>query len=74
MTNVSGQAGPSLPPLDGAVINPGAEARWLVVRQDDNGNRFQVQRGLPKGEAERLVAELESHGHKQLYWAEREDR
>ena len=41
---------------------------FAVYRQDDNGNVFIVQRGLSKDEAHRLAAELESHGHKQLYW------
>ena len=45
---------------------------WAVVRQDDNGNRFVVRTGLNHEEAERLAAEYESLGHKQLYWAERE--
>lgn len=45
---------------------------WTVHRQDDNGNRFIVQRRLSKEEAERLVAVYEARGHKQLYWAERE--
>lgn len=41
---------------------------WAVYRQDDNGNVFVVRRGLSKEDAQRLAAELESHGHKQLYW------
>jgi hypothetical protein len=52
----------------------GAEPRspvtWAVGRQDDNGNRFVVQRGLSRPEAERLAAEFEARGHKQLYWVE----
>lgn len=43
---------------------------WVVLRQDDHGNQFVVQAGLTRGQAERLVAVFESHGHKQLYWAE----
>jgi hypothetical protein len=43
-----------------------------VHRQDDNGNRFVVRKGLSRDEAERLVAELDARGHKQLYWAEPE--
>jgi hypothetical protein len=42
---------------------------WVVWRQDDNGNRFEVQAGLPEDQARRLVAELEARGHKQAYWA-----
>ena len=50
-----------------------SERTWVVHRQDDNGNRFVVQTGLSRQEAERLVAEFEAHGHKQVYWAAPED-
>jgi hypothetical protein len=43
---------------------------WRVMRQDDNGNQYLVARELPREEAERLAAELEARGHKQLYWTE----
>ncbi|MGA5819016.1 SPOR domain-containing protein [Kitasatospora sp. NPDC094028] len=43
-----------------------------VMRQDDNGNRFLVAKGLARAEAERLAAEFEARGHKQLYWVEAE--
>ena len=52
--------------------SPVPPLRWTVLRQDDNGNRFIVQRHLGREEAERLVAELEARGHKQVYWAEPE--
>jgi hypothetical protein len=45
---------------------------WAVFRQDDNGNRFVVDTGLSREEADQLVAEYESMGHKQLFWAEQE--
>ena len=45
---------------------------WAVHRQDDNGNRFVVRGGLSRAEAERLAAEFEARGHKQVYWAEPE--
>jgi hypothetical protein len=48
-------------------------ATWSVWRQDDHGNRFLVATRLKRQDAENLVAELESRGHKQTYWAE-EDR
>jgi hypothetical protein len=38
-----------------------------VWRQDDNGNRFVVERHLSRDEAERLAAEFEARGHKQVY-------
>ncbi|MCX4746177.1 SPOR domain-containing protein [Kitasatospora sp. NBC_01287] len=43
---------------------------WRVMRQDDNGNQYLVARELAKDEADRLAAELEARGHKQLYWTE----
>ena len=49
-----------------------ADGTWAVCRQDDNGNRFVVRTSLGRGEAAQLVAELESRGHKQLYWIEPE--
>jgi hypothetical protein len=53
---------------------PPPRQTWAVHRQDDNGNRFVVRTGLGRDEAERLVAEFEAKGHKQLDWAEPESR
>jgi hypothetical protein len=48
-----------------------SEARtWTVCRQDDNGNRFAVEKHLSRDEAEHLAAVLEARGHKQVYWTE----
>jgi hypothetical protein len=44
--------------------------RWLVRRQDDNGNRFVVQEDLTEETATALALEMEARGHKQMYWAE----
>ncbi|MEU9044144.1 MULTISPECIES: SPOR domain-containing protein [unclassified Kitasatospora] len=43
---------------------------YRVMRQDDNGNRFVVAGDLDRAEAQRLAAEFEARGHKQLYWVE----
>jgi hypothetical protein len=51
---------------------PCPEGTWAVHRQDDNGQRFVVQTGLSREEAQGLVAEFEARGHKQVYWAEPE--
>jgi hypothetical protein len=51
---------------------PIREQTWAVFRQDDNGNRFVVSTRLNREEAERLVAEFEARGHKQVYWVEPE--
>lgn len=45
---------------------------WTVYRLDDNGNRFVVETRLSHANALRIIAELESHGHKQTYWIERD--
>jgi|HubBroStandDraft_4_1064222.scaffolds.fasta_scaffold398958_2 hypothetical protein len=45
---------------------------WAVHRQDDNGNRFIVETGIAREEADRLADKLQSRGHKQLYWVEEE--
>jgi hypothetical protein len=41
---------------------------WSVLRQDDTGNEFLVKTNLHQSEARDLVAEMESRGHKQIYW------
>jgi hypothetical protein len=46
---------------------------WTVYRQDDNGNRFVVSSFESEEAAKEHAAELESHGHKQLYWVSRND-
>ncbi|WP_443075060.1 SPOR domain-containing protein [Streptomyces sp. NBC_01435] len=43
---------------------------WLVIRQDDNGNRYRVGRYATEGEAQKIADKLDEHGHKQLYWVE----
>jgi hypothetical protein len=44
-----------------------SEQRWLVTRQDDNGNVYVVAELATEAEARALAAELEARGHKQLY-------
>lgn len=41
---------------------------FAVWRQDDNGSRFLVSGNHSQEDAERLCAELEERGHKQMYW------
>lgn len=43
---------------------------WSVLRLDDNGNEYVVERRLGLEEALHLAAEFEARGHKQTYWAE----
>lgn len=55
----------------GAMTDGGALLPWLVIRQDDNGNRYRVGRYATKDEAQRVADGLGGNGHKQLYWVER---
>jgi hypothetical protein len=41
---------------------------WVVWRQDDNGNQYEVSRLPTRAEAEELAATMEARGHKQIYW------
>ncbi|MEU7058493.1 SPOR domain-containing protein [Streptomyces sp. NPDC046197] len=50
---------------DGTVILP-----WLVIRQDDNGNRYRVGRYATRAEAQKIADSLDGQGRKQLYWVE----
>ena len=43
---------------------------WLVMRQDDNGNRYVVASGLTEAEARALAASYEARAHKQMYGVE----
>jgi hypothetical protein len=45
-------------------------ARWIVMRQDDNGNVFEVQACSSRCEANLSVVSFEAGRHKQIYWVE----
>lgn len=60
---VTGAVGPM---SEGTVSLP-----WIVIRQDDNGNRYRVGRYATRAEAQKIADSLEGRGHKQLYWVER---
>jgi hypothetical protein len=49
-----------------------SETTWVVWRQDDNGNRYEVRRCATRAEAEAL-AEMQARGHKQTYWVARHE-
>lgn len=49
-------------------VDRGLPGRWIVWRQDDNGNRFEVARKESRADADALAAVMEARGHKQLYW------
>lgn len=51
---------------DGQVMLP-----WLVIRQDDNGNRYRVGRYATKAEAQKIADSLDTQGRRQLYSVER---
>lgn len=43
---------------------------WELWRQDDNGQRFLVERFASQAEAEAKLAQLAGGGHRQIYWIE----
>ncbi|WBO64090.1 SPOR domain-containing protein [Streptomyces camelliae] len=43
---------------------------WIVIRQDDNGNRYRVGRYATRAEAQKIADSLDDRGHDQLYWVE----
>jgi hypothetical protein len=47
-----------------------APAPCVLLRQDDNGNRYQVSRHATREEAQAAADMYEARGHKQLYWVE----
>ncbi len=66
---------PTKPTADGPTeddearpVAGGQPGQWIVWRQDDNGNRFEVARRESRAEAEDLAATMEARGHKQMYW------
>jgi hypothetical protein len=65
--------GEAMSPADLKVQEPPSVERWTVWRIDDNGNTFIVREHLSHEEALRTVSEFEARGHKQMYWAEREE-
>ncbi|MDV9191469.1 SPOR domain-containing protein [Streptomyces sp. SR27] len=53
------------------MTDSGSDLAWLVIRQDDNGNRYRVGRYATKDEAQKIADSLDDRGHKQLYLVER---
>ncbi|MEV7870247.1 SPOR domain-containing protein [Streptomyces sp. NPDC088124] len=49
----------------------GALLPWLVIREDDNGNRYRVGRYATEDEAQKMADGLGVRGHGQTYWVER---
>jgi hypothetical protein len=44
---------------------------WIVIREDDNGNRYRIGHYATEAEAQKVVDGLGAEGHKQLYSVER---
>lgn len=44
---------------------------WLVIREDNNGNRYRVGRYATRDEAQRISDSLVARNHQQLYWVEK---
>ncbi len=67
---VSGDAVERWTDRDGTPLSALAPASWIVMRQDDNGNCYEVARVTSRCEAESLMRQYEARGHKQVYWIE----
>ncbi|MBL1088579.1 SPOR domain-containing protein [Streptomyces sp. NPDC001739] len=52
----------------------GAVLPWLVIRQDEGGNRYRVGRYATRAEAERVAERLDTRGSRRLYVVEKADR
>lgn len=52
----------------------GAVLPWLVIRQDEGGNRYRVGRYATRAEAERVAERLDTRGNQRLYVVEKVDR
>ncbi len=52
---------------------PPLPKRYVLMRQDDNGVRYEVTRATSECEMTKLTREYEARGHKQTYWWERAD-
>ncbi|GAB7031252.1 SPOR domain-containing protein [Streptomyces sp. NPDC021749] len=52
----------------------GAVLPWLVIRQDEGGNRYRVGRYATRAEAERVAERLDTRGNQRLYVVEKADR
>jgi hypothetical protein len=55
---------------EGRPVVPPPRHRFVVMRQDDNGNQLPVQAVSSRCEADALAASYEARGHKQTYWVE----
>lgn len=49
------------------------EKPWVLSRQDDNGNVFEINHFKDKDEAERQKKILQARGHKQIYFVEKKE-
>ncbi|GAU65247.1 hypothetical protein SSP35_01_05850 [Streptomyces sp. NBRC 110611] len=52
----------------------GAVLPWVVIRQDEGGNRYRVGRYATRVEAEKVADRLDARGSRQLYVVEKVDR
>ena len=52
---------------DSAFTMDSTEAIWSVLRQDDNGNSFEVARNVTRDAGEKVIRQFEISGHKQAY-------
>jgi hypothetical protein len=68
LAHVAHHLGVAIEDIRKATDEPELDARFVVMRQDDNGNRFEVRRVSSSCEAAAIVGDLEAQAHKQTYW------
>jgi uncharacterized protein (TIGR02679 family) len=66
LTGAPGTSGTTTEPA--FPVAPEATARWIVWRQDDNGNECEVSRHGSEPEAQEVADGMAHRGHKQIYW------
>jgi len=53
--------------------NDGEKGDWRLMRQDTHGTPYFVRGDLSEAFASKLAKEFNDKGHKQFYWAEKQD-
>jgi 8-oxo-dGTP diphosphatase len=51
-------------------VDDAEHGSWILYRQDDNGNRYEMARFDSREAAEAEAARYQVRGHKQLYYVE----
>jgi hypothetical protein len=64
----------SEPEVDSVETSTARVLRWMLWRQDDNGNKHLIERFPAHRSAEEALKRFEARHHRQIYWLEGEQR